>query len=111
MSSLMLLPLLWAQAAPGAPRQPTVLLQWLYVFGGPTITVDGVWGGPLTWLKVIAIITLLSWIGTWAIAGFRGRMVAAPLHLVSLGGAVLVGLGGIALGTLAGAGRAPSWVV
>jgi hypothetical protein len=107
MLSLMSSPLLWAQAAaPVRPSQLTILLRWVSVFGDPTFTVDGVWGGPLTWLKVIAIIAFVCWLGNWTLAGLRRQARGVSVPVITLAAAIVVGLVGVAIGTLAATGRA-----
>ncbi len=109
MFSSMIVPL-WAQVAP-MPAGPAVALKHLYVIGEPTVTYDNFLGGPLTWLKIMAIIALLFWVGSWALAGFRKRITGGNLHMSVLGLATLLGLAGVALGTLAGAGRAGNYQI
>ncbi len=67
---------LWAQAPtalPGVPSSLAPTLKWLFVYGDPGISIPGVWGGLITWLKVVGLFALLAWILSWVAAAYRSR--------------------------------------
>ena len=71
--------LLWAQTAkPITPVDSSRLqsaLQWMFVWGEPAVTVPGIWGGVITWCKVLGLITLLSWLLSKLVGGSRSAPV------------------------------------
>jgi hypothetical protein len=79
MSSLVALPLLWAQGAaspPGAPPIPQWLLSllgWLFLYGDFQFTARGLLGGWLTWVKVLSVVCLLGWTGSWLVTAIKER--------------------------------------
>lgn len=83
MSSLLALPLLWAQAGAGNPAAGDVprwlrnTLLWLFLYGEPAFQTSGLVGGWLTWIKAISLLCFVSWIGSWLIKaikeGYLGR--------------------------------------
>ncbi|HEV3164629.1 MAG TPA: hypothetical protein VGZ22_11425, partial [Isosphaeraceae bacterium] len=76
------LPLLWAQApGPGVSKRLFSTLSWLFVYGEPSATVNGFWGPPVTWLKVVALFSLLGWVGGWVIAAIKERATAGSKWL------------------------------
>lgn len=71
MSSLLALPLVWAQAgaanpaAGDVPRWLRTTLLWLFLYGEPAFQTGGLLGGWLTWIKGISLLCFVGWIGYW----------------------------------------------
>ncbi len=68
---------LWAQIRmPAAPDWlvPT-WLKWLFVLGEPSISIAGVAGGLITWIKVVSLFALLAWLLSWVVSAYQ-----APRH-------------------------------
>jgi hypothetical protein len=82
MSSLLAMPLLWAQAAaskPAAldmPRWLRSALLWLFLYGEPAFNSGGLSGGWQTWIKSISLVALVAWIGTWLLTAIKGGTLA-----------------------------------
>jgi ABC-type transport system involved in multi-copper enzyme maturation permease subunit len=88
------LPLLWGQApvAGGSiPQWLRVVFQWLVIFGEPRMTVPGLLGGLINWLKIISLFSLLGWLSAWLITAFKERIVARGswLDFAALGALIL----------------------
>lgn len=92
-------------AATNFDRFVIVPLQWLMVWGEPSITVEGALGGLMTWLKVIGLFSLMGWAGSWALTaakeenfvqGKRGKwldfvaLAAIPIGLIAAFIAVMI---------------------
>ncbi len=79
MSSLLALPLLWAQAGAGNPAVGEVpgwlrtVLLWLFLYGEPAFQTKGLLGGWLTWIKAISLLCFVSWIGAWLVKAIKER--------------------------------------
>ncbi len=83
MSSLLALPLLWAQTGAGNPAAGEVprwlrnTLLWFFLYGEPMFQTGGLLGGWLTWIKAISLLCFIGWIGSWLVKaikeGFLGR--------------------------------------
>ncbi|MGC8642558.1 MAG: hypothetical protein ACP5XB_22100 [Isosphaeraceae bacterium] len=81
MSSLLALPLLWAQA--GAPKTPIVqqmphwfeiMIAWLYVWGDPVaLPENSPWAPWMLWIKAISLLSLVGWLGSWIVTAVRER--------------------------------------
>ncbi len=82
--------LVWAQtpsttmpSIPPVPAPPPLpytgqqlaILQWLRLFGDPLITTGSDIGGLLTWLKTLALLSLVCWIGSWLVTAFKERTI------------------------------------
>src|SRR5690242_11196708 len=79
MSLLSSLPLLWSQEVPlGGIRTGFLrtVFAWLLIFGEPTMTIPGLWGALITWLKVVSLFCLLGWVAAWLSSAFKERVVA-----------------------------------
>ena len=77
MSVLFSFPLLWSQAAPpGVPAWLFRTIVWLFVYGEPALTIQGVVGGLILWLKVMSLFCLLGWVVSWVTAALKERSEA-----------------------------------
>jgi len=82
MSSLLALPLLWAQtsaanpAAEEVPRWLRNTLLWLFLYGEPMFQTGGLLGGWLTWIKGISLLCFVGWIGSWLIKAIKEGYLA-----------------------------------
>src|SRR5262245_10632837 len=88
------LPLLWGQAPVAGGSIPPcirVVFQWLVIFGEPRMTVPGLLGGLINWLKIISLFSLLGWLSAWLITAFKERIVAQGswLDFAALGALIL----------------------
>ena len=86
--------LLWAQVTRTVtPANSSALqsaLQWLLVWGEPSLTDIGIIGYVITWLKVLGLVTLLSWIVSRLVASRGGPSKGIrPLDYAALGGLAL----------------------
>src|SRR5206468_1357766 len=99
--------LVWSQLValtiPGWLR-PTI--SWLFLFGEPAISIPGLFGALITWLKVISLFCLLGWIVSWMTTAFKARGIVrgGVLDIAALV-AVLGGLGTVLLRVLETTGR------
>jgi hypothetical protein len=81
MSSLLTLPFLWAQADAATaavqevPARVRTSLLWFFLYGEPAITIPGLVGGWLTWIKAISLVCLVGWVGSWLVTAIKERMV------------------------------------
>ena len=79
------LPLLvWAQA--GAPQAPPNWLLWFFVVGEPAVTIKGLPGGLLTWIKVLGLFCLLGWVLSWAVAALKEQTSRTRMSWLDMGG-------------------------
>ncbi len=76
--------LLWS-AAPTPVTVPE-WLQWAYLLGEPSQTVPGWWGGPLIWVKVVALFGLVGWLGAWVVSAIKEQTVPRWLNAAALAG-------------------------
>ena len=98
MSSLLALPLLWAQAGaanPAAQEFPKWLrnaLVWLFLYGEPGFSPGGLLGGWLTWIKAISLLCLVGWVGSWLVTAIKERYLARGgwLDYAALGALFLI---------------------
>ncbi|GAC1474636.1 MAG: hypothetical protein NVSMB9_25370 [Isosphaeraceae bacterium] len=71
------LPLLWGQMfLQGVPERLRPLIAWLFILGEPTLTIPGLLGGLMTWVKIISLFCLLGWSASWVVAALKRRSVA-----------------------------------
>ncbi len=78
-SSLSFLAVLGQTNAAAAPATaPPSWLLWLIVWGNPSLTVQGLGGGMITWLKVVGIFCLVGWVTSWLIASLKQPRRDAP---------------------------------
>ena len=89
-------PMVMPQVVPPTPAQ-----YWALQFGHPGISVPLWWGALLNWTKIMALVSLLGWAGSWMAASLRGRRPsrltiggARPIDLALLL-AVIAGLGSV----------------
>jgi hypothetical protein len=103
--------LIWSQAQTAAPPPSFVrnLVEWLFVFGEPGVTVNQfglIVAGLITWLKVVGLFTLLAWVLSWVISAYKTRLKARADWLDIAGLlAVLGSVSSIALNVLQASGR------
>ena len=98
MSSLLALPLLWAQtggAGPAVQNLPAWLrnaLVWLFLYGDPRLSPGGLLGGWLTWIKAISLLCLVAWVGSWLVTAIKERYLARGgwLDFAALGALLLI---------------------
>jgi hypothetical protein len=98
MSSLLALPLLWAQAGAGDPAVQEIprwlrnTLLWLFVYGEPAFQTGGLLGGWITWIKAISLLCFVSWIGSWLITAIKERYLGRGrwYDYVALAAALLI---------------------
>ena len=60
-------------ALPGVPAGWVPTLKWLFVFGEPGVSIPGVTGGLITWIKVVSLFALLAWLLSWVVAAYKSR--------------------------------------
>ena len=61
--------LLWARPGYRACRTAGFRRSgWLYVLGEPGLSIPGVLGGFITWVKVVSLFALLAWVMSWVVA-------------------------------------------
>lgn len=74
MSASFSFPVLWAQNfLAGVPERFKPIISWLFLFGEPTITLPGLMGGLIQWVKVISLFCLLGWVTSWLAAALKER--------------------------------------
>src|SRR3954451_4688753 len=77
MSVLSPVPLVWSQMT--LQRIPDWLrptISWLFLFGEPAVSIPGLLGGLITWIKVISLFCLLGWVVSWLVTALKERKVA-----------------------------------
>lgn len=90
---------------------------WARIFGEPGSTVLAWWDLPLTWVKVVALLSLLAWLGSWVLAALRdrsaGHEAVGKTRLTDvLAAAALIGQLALVFVQVAQAnGRMPVWAV
>ena len=93
---------LLAQANP-SPDRVTDWLQWMFVWGEPSITEARAWGGLMTWAKVVGLYCLMAWVVGWLLASARANTVVRksnPIKLYVVLAAIVAGLVAAMLGVL-----------
>lgn len=100
---------LLAQANAAAPAQPAPsalmnFMGWVYLLGDPAITTKGILGSLLTWLKIIGLFSLVSWVGARILAAVKDRISLPALSGIAAAG-LLGGLVSILLQVLQTTGR------
>lgn len=98
MAASLSIPLLWGQSfLQGVPEQYRLLMSWLFVFGETNITVPGILGGVITWLKVVSLFCLLGWVVSWLATAAKERTVGRGGVLDFAALAALIGVVGTML--------------
>lgn len=98
MPSSLPIPLLWGQMfLQGIPERIRPLVMWLFVLGEPNVTLPGLMGAFITWVKVISLFCLVGWIGSWISAALKERKVAHGSWLDIAALIALVGAAGTML--------------
>ena len=77
---------------------------WVYLLGDPAITTKGILGSLLTWLKIIGLFSLVSWVGARILAAIKDRISLPALSGIAAAG-LLGGLVSILLQVLQTTGR------
>ena len=91
---------------PGVPAAWAPTVKWLFVLGEPGISIPGVAGGLITWIKVVGLFALLAWLLSWVIASYRTRIkVQADWLDIAAGVALLGCVGSVVLNVLQSTGR------
>lgn len=91
---------------PGVPAQWVPAVKWLFVLGEPGISIPGVAGGLITWVKVVSLFALLAWLLSWTVSTFKARTKnrADVLDIAALV-ALLGSVGAVVLNVLQSTGR------
>ena len=58
---------------PGVPAGWVPTLKWLFVYGEPGITIPGIAGGIITWIKLMGLFALIAWLLSWVVSAYRTR--------------------------------------
>ena len=85
---------LFAQAGGVEPRVLDVVLLWMRVIGDPQVTIGGKWGGLLSWVKVVALFSLLGWVFHWVLRAYQNSLSVSRVKWLDYAAGVAV-LGGI----------------
>lgn len=95
---------LWAQTSPvplpaaaGPARPLPDWLQWLYIWGEPSLTDARFIGGPITWLKVVGLFCLVAWVLSWVVTAFKtsarqSERKAGAIYFLVVAGLGLLGV-------------------
>ncbi len=86
---------------------PNLFQRWLLIYGEPGETVTSWWGPFLTWLKVVSLVSLVGWIGSWVVTATKERPARSRMAPFDYVGAVgLLGiLAAVLIGVLQRTGR------
>src|SRR3954470_24314038 len=106
MSVLASLPLLWSQLpVQKIPNWLRPTITWLFLFGEPNLSIPGLIGGLIIWLKVISLFCLLGWVLSWLKTAVKEGQVArrGVLDIAALV-ALLVGMLSVLLSVLQSTG-------
>ncbi len=76
---------------PGLPAWLVPALKWLFVLGEPGVSTNDVFGGFITWLKVVGLFAFIGWLLSWVVAAFRTREKAKADALDIAAAAALLG--------------------
>ncbi len=79
-------------------------ISWVYILGDPAYTTKGVFGSLLTWLKIIGLFSLVSWIGARILGAIKDRISLPALSGIAAAG-LLGGLASVLLQVLQTTGR------
>ncbi len=91
---------------PGVPAAWAPAVKWLFVFGEPGVSIPGVAGGLITWVKVISLFALLAWVLSWVLSTYRTRVKARADWLDLAAAVALLGcVGSVVLNVLQSTGR------
>jgi hypothetical protein len=90
---------LWAQIPlPGVSPQIRPLVIWLFLLGEPSLSIPGILGGLLSWLKIVSLLSLIGWMVSWLAAALKERVgakanwldIAALVALIASPGVALI---------------------
>jgi hypothetical protein len=59
------------KVAEARPAEPPSWLIWLFVWGEPSFSISGAWGGLMTWTKVVGLFCLLGWVMSWVMTALK----------------------------------------
>ncbi len=110
MPAFLIPPLLWAQAATTPPEiSPAArnALIWLYLGGDTTVAFPGLLGALWTWTKILALVALVGWVGSWVVTAVKERYVGVGRWYDYLG---LLALALIPLTVLAQVMQTEKWI-
>lgn len=80
---------LLAQAGQQADQTPAIIqnfVGWMYLIGDPAYTVKGLLGSLLTWVKIVGLFSLVSWIGARTLAAVKDRITLPAMSGIALAG-------------------------
>jgi hypothetical protein len=96
-------PIFWAQVqtnvpavppgpVPGSaiPREQLIRLMWLFLASDPWFSTNDILGGILTWFKVVGLVCLVCWIGSWLVSGVKLGVIGRGRWYDYLGWAALI---------------------
>jgi hypothetical protein len=87
-------------------------MTWLFLLGEPTITLPGLLGGLITWLKVVSLFCLVGWVVSWLATALKERTVARGNWLDVAALVALVGVvGTMLLRVLETTGKVPVYKI
>lgn len=82
MSALLSLPLLWSQTIlPGVPDRFRAAVLWLLVYGEPSLTLPGLFGAVIDWVKIVSLFCLLGWVASWVSTALKERTISTSKWL------------------------------
>jgi hypothetical protein len=69
-----------------------VLRSYLYGIGEPSLTINQIWlagyavevGPALTWLKIVGLMSLLGWAGSWMVTAIKERTVPKEMNVAGV---------------------------
>ncbi|MHC5538280.1 ABC transporter permease [Singulisphaera rosea] len=108
MSALLSLPLLWSQSVlPGIPDQFRAPVLWLLVFGEPSVTIPGLFGALIDWVKILSLFCLLGWVASWVSTALKERTISKSKWLnAAVLASLIVGLIAIVVRVVEASGTA-----
>lgn len=74
------------QTAAEAPKLVQNFMGWMYLIGDPAFTVQGLLGSLLTWLKIVGLFSLVSWIGARTLSAIKDRISLPAMSGIAVAG-------------------------
>jgi hypothetical protein len=59
----------------GLSKESMTVLAWAYIAGDPARTIEGLFGGFLTWAKAVSLLCLVAWVLSWVVNGVKERVI------------------------------------